>query len=237
MVDVDTFFTLSGKEFPSILILGVFMLTFLVYWKIFSSAHGDTKKIVKARISGAVLFGILPTSVFLLLTEYSFSDIGYVFVKGSGLLIITASIILSLLAVVLNFFNARNPVNLINYPQIREKFWDQKLLLLNAVSWIIYLIGYEMLFRGLLLFPLIDLMGIWPAVFVNIALYSVTHIPKGLNEAVGAVLLGTILCSLTILSGSIWIAVFVHIALGLSNSFLSLRNQKEMKIVLKGKER
>jgi membrane protease YdiL (CAAX protease family) len=80
-------------------------------------------------------------------------------------------------------------------------------------------------------------MGIWPAVLVNVALYSATHIPKGLNEAVGAVLLGTILCALTILSGSIWIAVFVHIVLGLSNSFLSLRNQKDMKIVLKGKNR
>ena len=235
MTDLNLLFTLSGNEFPSVLILGVFTVSFLIYWKIFSSTHGDTIKIIKARISGAILLGIIPTSVYLILTDYSFSDIGYVFVKGSGALIVTASVVLSLLAILLNFFNARNPENLKHYPQIREKFWDKRLLLLNAISWILYLIGYEMLFRGLLLFPLIGIMGIWPAILVNVALYSATHIPKGLNEAVGAVLLGVILCSLTILSGSIWIAVFVHIALGLSNSFLSLRNHTDMKIVLKGK--
>jgi membrane protease YdiL (CAAX protease family) len=237
MIDVNTLFSLSEDEFPAVLILGLFTLSFLIYWKIFSSTERDTKKILKARVSGAVILGIIPTTVFMFFTKYNFTDIGYVIANGSGLLIVIASIILIFLAVVLNIFNARNPVNLTHYPQIREKIWDKKLLLLNAASWIIYLIGYEMLFRGLLLFPLIDIMGIWPAVLVNIALYSATHIPKGLNEAVGAVLLGTILCALTILSGSIWIAVFVHIALGLSNSFLSLRNQKNMEIVLKGKNR
>ncbi|NQT59125.1 MAG: CPBP family intramembrane metalloprotease [Bacteroidetes bacterium] len=235
MVSADELLTMSGNELPSVLILGLFTLSFLAYWKIFSSSQGDTKKILKARVAGAVLLGIIPTSVFLICTEYSFSDIGYIFVKGSGLFILTASIVLSLLAVVLNVFTTRNPNNLKNYPQIREKIWGRRLLLLNAATWIIYLIAYEMLFRGLLLFPLIDVMGIWPAVLVNVSLYSATHIPKGMNEAVGAVFLGTILCVLTILSGSIWIAVFVHIALGLSNSFLSLHNQKDMRIALKGK--
>jgi len=234
MIDMNTLFSLSGKELSAVLILAVFILSFLVYWKIFSAAQGNTNKILKARLSGAVLLGLIPTSVFLLTTEYTFSAIGYGYAKGSGLLIVTASIFLSLLAVVLNAFNSRNPDNLIHYPQIREKLWDRKLILLNAATWVIYLIGYEMLFRGLLLFPLVDIMGVWPAVLVNAALYSVTHIPKGMNEAVGAVFLGIILCVLTLFSGSIWIAVIVHIALGLSNSFFSLKNQKSMKIVLKG---
>ena len=32
--------------------------------------------------------------------------------------------------------------------------------------------------------PLIDPLGMWPAIAINIALYSATHIPKGLDETI-----------------------------------------------------
>ena len=46
-------------------------------------------------------------------------------------------------------------------------------------GWFLYLFGYEFLFRGVLLIPLIDPLGMWPAIAINIAVYSATHIPKG----------------------------------------------------------
>ena len=52
----------------------------------------------------------------------------------------------------------------------------------------------------------------WPAIAINIALYSATHILKGLDETIGAIPLGFVLCLLTISSGTI----------GLFLSFMSL---------------
>ena len=73
------------------------------------------------------------------------------------------------------------------------------------------------------MFPLIEPLGVWPAIAVNIALYSATHIPKGLDETIGAIPLGLVLCLLTLSSGTIWIAFFVHVAMAWTNTFTALR--------------
>jgi membrane protease YdiL (CAAX protease family) len=99
---------------------------------------------------------------------------------------------------------------------------------MNIAGWILYLFGYEFMFRGVLLFPLAGELGVWPAIAVNTALYSVSHVPKGLSEAAGAIILGLILCVLTLASGTIWIAFFTHVALALTNSFTAMKYHPEM---------
>ena len=86
-----------------------------------------------------------------------------------------------------------------------------------------YLFGYEILFRGFLLFPLAEHLGVWTAIAINISLYSATHIPKGLEETIGALPLGLVLCILTLASGTIWIAFVVHVAMAWTNSFTALK--------------
>jgi membrane protease YdiL (CAAX protease family) len=121
------------------------------------------------------------------------------------------------------YFSAKKPKNLVNYPQIRAKNWDRKTFYINLLCLAIYLFGYELLFRGVLLFPLAETLGIWPAIAINIALYAATHIPKGLDETIGAAPLGLVLCILTLQSGNIWIAFLVHVALAWTNSLTALR--------------
>jgi membrane protease YdiL (CAAX protease family) len=101
----------------------------------------------------------------------------------------------------------------------------------NLFSWAFYLLGYELFFRGILLFPLVAKIGLWPAIAVNIGLYSATHIPKGLNEAVGAIPLSVVLCLLSVSTGTIWIAFLVHVAMAWTNSLASLKFHPEMKII------
>jgi membrane protease YdiL (CAAX protease family) len=103
----------------------------------------------------------------------------------------------------------------------------------NALGWTLYLIGYEFLFRGILLFPLVSEIGVWPAIAINTAMYSATHIPKGLNEAVGAVPLGIVLCLLTLMTGTLWIAIVVHIVMAWANSFSSVFHHPDMTFNLK----
>jgi membrane protease YdiL (CAAX protease family) len=133
-----------------------------------------------------------------------------------------------LLVIPLAAYSAKKEKNLVNYPQIRAKVWTKKTFRLNLIGWAVYLVGYELLFRGILLFPLVEAYGIWLAIAVNVALYSATHIPKGLDETLGAAPLGFVLCLLTLMSGNIWISVLVHIGMAWTNSLTALKHHPEI---------
>ena len=116
------------------------------------------------------------------------------------------------------------------YPQIRKKEWNFQLLLLSAFSWTAYLLAYEFMFRGYLLFISVAYLGVWPAIALNVAIYALVHVPKGYKEAFGAVPFGIVLGIITIQTGTIWVAFVVHVIMALSNEWFSLRANPEMKL-------
>jgi membrane protease YdiL (CAAX protease family) len=190
------------------------------------------KQISFNRILGFFTMGVLPTFFcFVFMPEYSFSDYGLAIIPETTLYSISWILALSILAIPLTYNSARKPRCLINYPQIRAKIWNRNTVLINAATWVIYLTGYEFMFRGILLFPLAHSMGTWPAIVINIAMYSATHIPKGLEETIGAILLGLVLCILTLISGTIWIALFVHINVALTNCFTAMKFHPDIKFI------
>lgn len=171
------------------------------------------------RLWGFLLYGILPLGLFWLL-GYSIPDFGVRFQSGKETLIWTLG--LGAVAVILNYFVCRTPSNLAMYPQIRIKSWPSVVVAASAATWVLYLLAYEFMFRGWLLFTCTDAMGLELAIVVNVSLYALVHIPKGLKEAVGAIPLGLLLCWLTLQTGTIWIAFFVHCILALSNEWFSM---------------
>ena len=175
--------------------------------------------------------GILPTILCLVfLPKLTLADLGLTFIYKTAQFSIFWISGLSILIIPLVYFSAKKPKNLVNYPQIRAKVWTKKMIFINALGWFLYLFGYEFLFRGILLIPLIEPLGMWPAIAINIALYSATHIPKGLDETVGAIPLGFVLCLLTISSGTIWIAFIVHVVMAWTNTFTALKFHPEMNL-------
>ncbi|HAF61279.1 MAG TPA: hypothetical protein DCK95_03020 [Anaerolineaceae bacterium] len=120
------------------------------------------------------------------------------------------------------------------YPQARYQTWSSGILLINGLSWAIYLIGYEIAFRGFLFFPLVNAIGLFPAIMINCSLYSISHIPKGAGEAFGAFFLGIIFCVITYQTGSILIPVVLHILLAVSNDWKAMRVNPEMSIPKRG---
>jgi membrane protease YdiL (CAAX protease family) len=175
--------------------------------------------------------GIVPIIICLLLIEnYTLSDYGLTFISETAIFSVLWTLGLSIIVVPLVYHSAKKSKNLVNYPQIRAKVWSKKIMIINALGWFLYLFGYEFLFRGVLLFPLVESLGVWPAITINIALYSATHIPKGLDETIGAIPLGFILCLLTIHSGTIWIAFFVHVIMAWTNTFTALHYNPDIKI-------
>ncbi|MFW5820296.1 MAG: CPBP family intramembrane glutamic endopeptidase, partial [Bacteroidota bacterium] len=238
-----------GHDFPQdpiilTLILGIFFSTTgftvlhflnkkgLKNFPFRSSFPGDDEEKVKLvlfrRLSGITIYLILPLLIYLLLT-------------GDNLLLIYAGKMnseffwwffpLALLLILLNYLNAGRVDNLVMYPEIRKKEWTPSLIALSALSWIFYLFAYEFLFRGILLIPALELLGFWPAIVLNIGIYSLVHVPKGIKESIGAIFLGFLLCLLVIRTGSFWIAFFIHVVLALSSEWFSIYANPEMRII------
>lgn len=221
------------KIFLPIILALVF---FVVYWftaqsdKIKNNFYtrydhdaASVKHIFFTKYFGFISMGLIPLIISMIAFDNGPSAYGLTIIPETTFYTIIWTLGLSAVVAPLAYISAKKPKNLINYPQIRAKEWTKKTFVINALGWALYLFGYELLFRGTLLFPLVPEIGIWPAIAVNIALYSATHIPKGLDETIGAVPLGLVLCILTLQSGTIWIAFFVHLALAWTNSFTALK--------------
>jgi membrane protease YdiL (CAAX protease family) len=218
------------------------LIFFVIYWftaqsekikqSFYSKYDFDTasaKHIFFTKYIGFLSMGVAPVIIScLLIDELTLTDLGLGFYKETAFFTLVWTVGLCILVIPLAAFSAKKPKNLINYPQIRAKKWTKEIYYKNLLGWALYLFGYELLFRGVLFMPLIEPLGIWPAIAINIALYSATHIPKGLDETIGAIPLGGVLCILTYASGTIWIAVLVHIAMAWTNSLTALKYHPEI---------
>jgi membrane protease YdiL (CAAX protease family) len=91
----------------------------------------------------------------------------------------------------------------------------------------LFLIVYESFFRGVMLFVMIEDLGVAVAVIVNLILYALLHwFDK--KERVGSVLMGIILCSVSIYYYSVWPAIIIHLSLALSHEITLLINSKSL---------
>lgn len=129
-----------------------------------------------------------------------------------------------------NFLASTKSKTLEVYPQIRDKEWGIPTLFTSALAWIAYLLAYEWLFRGVLFFSSLTVLGFWKATLFNIALYALVHIPKGRAEVIGSIPLGLVLCVATYQSGSIWVAFFTHVVLALSMEWITLYRHPEIQL-------
>ena len=211
------------------------LIGFSAFWgvsKMKKINDGSVKNILFTKYWGLLTMGILPAIIALyLMPQYSLADYGLTYNPESTMDSVIATLVLAALTMPLAYMTAKKPQHRENYPQIRETNWDRKLVVKNTLGWSAYLLGYEFLFRGILLFPLVDVLGVWPAIAINTAMYSATHIPKGMDEAIGAAPLGIVLCLITLMTGTLWVAIVVHILMALANSFSSVYHNPNMKFV------
>lgn len=224
------------------IVLFTMIVVFNIFWFITTSEKLNNKALQKygqekgsiywglfGKYFGVMLLGVIPTTIVFQISELSFSDLG-INAKNTGQNLVWIGG-LSVVALLVNLKSARQPESIAYYPQIRARNWSYSLLFHNTLGWVMYLLAYEFLFRGLMIFALIPTLGVWPTIAINTALYSATHIPKSMKEAIGAMPFGVGLSVLTIMTQNIWIAVFVHIALALSNDYVALYHNSETKLV------
>ncbi|MFP4470563.1 MAG: CPBP family intramembrane glutamic endopeptidase [Bacteroidales bacterium] len=184
------------------------------------------RRIFLQKMWGFFSMGLLPLAGFAIMFGFSPDRFG---LSADSLLLYWPWLLVSIGApVFVNYFLANNPSNLRQYPQMRVNRWTTGRFLLNATGWTMYLLAYEFLFRGLLLFSTYEVFGIWTAIAINVTIYSLAHLPKGSGETLGAIPFGIILCLLTLYTGTLFFAFFMHLALALSNDFWAIRYNPEM---------
>ena len=190
------------------------------------------RRVAVARIFGGAVMGLVPW-VCLYWTDASLTPaaIGLAFYAETALFSTVAIVVLSALLVPVAASSAKKVKNHAAYPQMRVQEWTSRRRRINAATWAFYLLGYELMFRGVLLFPVAEALGVWPAVAINVAIYASTHMPRGMDETLGAIPLGALLSVLSLYTGTIWIAVVVHIVLAWTNSFVAIRSNPAMNVV------
>lgn len=181
--------------------------------------------IISQRLIGFFFYGIIPL-VFIQLQNLSLEDIGISISSKEPIFLWIIG--LSLVCIIINYFACKKEDHLKIYPQIKTPHpWSNSLTITSSLTLVIYTLGYEIMFRGYLLLTCEKELGIILAIVINTVIYALAHIPKGWKETVGAFPMGIILCWLTIKTGNIWIAVFVHIMLALSSEWFSIAEHKK----------
>jgi len=232
-------FEFSALDLPAVLTIMLTIVGYNTYWFLaisprrkakFESQYEKEEASIRLvqfqKYVGTFFLGVVPLTICMLVLPYSLSDYGLSF-KNTGVSMLWI-FGLSALIFPINFNAGKREENLQVYPMMRVRVWDSRLILANSVSTMSYLFAYELLFRGLLLFTCVDAFGVWPAIAINIALYSAVHLPKGAAETIGALPFGLLICYITLTTGTIWVAVVVHWVLALSNDYLAVYHHKDM---------
>lgn len=206
----------------------------LKYFKKYGEEKGWVEFIFFTKVLGGFSMGVFPlVACLLLLPNTGLSDYGILIDSDKVGTSIIWTIALSIIFVLVGTFGARKEKHWELYPQMRIKRWESSYINKNILGWVIYLMGYEILFRGVLLFALLPVVGFWPAVGINIIMYSGTHIPKGIVETVGAAPLSLVVCILAIHCGNVWPIAISHIFLATSSFFTALKRNPELQIIKK----
>ena len=88
-------------------------------------------------------------------------------------------------------------------------------------GWLIYILGYEYLFRGVLWFLCFSAYGFFPALIINVLIYVIAHFGQDRKIIIGTVPFGVILCIGAHLTGSFLLPFILHGALAVSHELFA----------------
>lgn len=234
---METNIQFDGFEI-AVIITGVILFFYIYYYiahsakverflfKIYHEESADTALFLFRKLTGFFVLGIVPGILYFGFMDASREKFGITFRHLESSILLIASLIV-VTAVVLFFHHRGNPQR--STLQLKPAEWSTFMLMLNIFGWAVYLIAYEFLFRGVLLLECYEAFGFWPAVAVNVALYSAIHMVSGKDQTIGALIFGTIACYFTLTRGTLLIPVFMHLSLSILSDLYSIRVRHKMK--------
>lgn len=179
---------------------------------------------------GFLLMGIVPACILVaVFKQYSLKDFGFYRIAYSrhGWNWLWA---LSLGFIIINLIIGRTAEVQRKHPQIRAKDWKPFHVLILILGWSLYILAYEFFFRGILFFPLVVSIGIWPAIGMNIFIYGLAHVNNGAGETIASLVFGVLFCLASLETGSFWVAAISHLAFSISGNLTAFYYNPEMKL-------
>jgi membrane protease YdiL (CAAX protease family) len=210
----------------------IFRLNKIRLLRFFVSKPGALHIYFIEKLIGFVLFGLVPFLLFNVMAGAKAAESGLK--TGTSGQYWYLLLILLVFISLLTFFTSKQKTFQERYPQLRLKNWSVRYSLISFSGWILYILGYEFCFRGILLLACYRAWGLWPALVINIILYSIAHLDQGLLMSLGAIPVGVIFCLLTILTGSFLFAFIIHSWMAVSNEIFSIYHNPELSFRLKG---
>ncbi len=215
--------------------IGTVIIVSFLYYQILEKVKSFKKEESKfdlvllylsAKFIGFLLLGLIPALLAFMIFDFQPWQ-EKILLPGSGNWWVWMPVA-SVLLVILNLNNSKSEELRTFYPELRLKQWTPDSLAITSAGWAIYLAGYEYLFRGILLSGCITAFGVWPAIVINLALYSSLHLFKGLKEAAAAIPFGAFLCYITLESQSVLPAILIHSIQAISCEIACIYRNKEM---------
>lgn len=232
-----------GNDYSiSVIIIGVVVFYYIYYYtsesrsmvkfvqQNFSDGDSGLALFFYKKLNGLILLGVVPAILYFMVLNASGAKFGLSLNHLSSSILLVAGLIL-LTALVL-FFHHRGKPNRSTL-QINPAQWNTSLFMLNVLGWSLYLIAYEFLFRGILLFECYEHLGFWPAVAINISIYSAVHMVNGKDQTIGALVFGTLACYFALTRGTLLIPIFMHLSLSILSNFYSIKNMQQFQMNVK----
>lgn len=234
-------FAIEESDFTVIVLVAVISIFIWLQWAITNSEFikeflfgeqlreiDEINYFLFTKYSGSLFLGVFPCLVCIkLLPHYSFSDYGL----SSAVNLVSFYWILALgtIIIILNWLISKKKKTHLICPLMLKHEWNTKRISIYSVSFGVYLFSVELLFRGILFFPLVHVMGVLPAIFINVLIYTISQTPKGVNETIGIFLFSLVLCIATFQTGTIWVAFLLHVVFILSNGLMAFFLHPEIK--------
>jgi membrane protease YdiL (CAAX protease family) len=179
----------------------------------------ETTVLFFSRLAGLVIFGVLPFAILALPSGLTFSEAGLTTgrLKDHKILLFLTMSVMILLSLYVS--GNRSLRNRLIKPGLKEIKVSE--VILTGSGWVFYLLGYEFMFRGILWSLCIKAFGLWPALLINIALYSFAHLPQGRVSFLGSLPAGLIFCLGTYISESFLFAFIIHCSISVSYEFFT----------------
>ncbi|HVT84768.1 MAG TPA: CPBP family intramembrane glutamic endopeptidase [Chitinophagaceae bacterium] len=170
----------------------------------------NTGALFGSQIAGIVWLGLVPVFTF----DQSWIDI----VFGIEIPDFFPVVIIILLLIAVSLFariQSENRFGEIVSNQKTVKIFSRDFILRYILLRLLFLCAYEIFLRGYLLTDSIHYLGITKAVLLNIALYTLLHLPADKKEIIACIPFGALLCLVCIWFQVVWPAILLHVSLSL----------------------
>ena len=168
--------------------------------------------------SSFFLLGLV--SLLLIRVVLGESLIAYGLAPGDWRFGIKALAILAPVMVLLAYPSARQAPFLAEYPLNPGACASAAAFAGHAAGYLLYYIGFEVFFRGLVQNGLRDSLGDWAAILVQTGLSTLVHIGKPAGEIYGAILGGVVFGVVALRSRSLLYVILIHWVLGVALDLL-----------------